>query len=117
MGITRLQATLTLKSVHRDDRLNRSDTMQYITQVPASHDQTAIASRQDLPSIQIVKDQLQPMLLEEAPMSGARSSLIPRRGPIPRAPAAPPAPRARALVEPIGIEPMTSCLQSRRSPS
>ena len=24
---------------------------------------------------------------------------------------------ARSLVEPIGIEPMTSCLQSRRSPS
>jgi hypothetical protein len=62
--------------------------------------------RTTLPSIRIFKEQ--PMcdfVAEETPINPARAIDCWSLGVV------------RVLVEPIGIEPMTSCLQSRRSPS
>ena len=94
--------------------LRGEDTMQYITQLalaalpaPAKQHARALARREQLYLLsRIVKEQ--PIdTSEEAPSNPATQSdkLLADSS------------RRSSLVEPIGIEPMTSCLQSRRSPS
>ena len=83
------------------------DTMQYITQsnLLAPHHKTL--SIEQLPSFQIVKEQpIVPAIPRGITNQVRVAKLI-----------AVPSMCVALLVEPIGIEPMTSCLQSRRSPS
>ena len=94
--------------MHRHDGLSRDDTMQYITQFPllAASSQRRFRENNYLLS-QVVKEQ--PIdasvlrLRRSIKQTRTRDCLV--------------VPREVMLVEPIGIEPMTSCLQSRRSPS